>query len=130
MDGDRLRADAYDAVEAVALRAGADSIPIAVPGAALEGGRRFRVGGTVYTLPLAVYHRGNRPGRELIQTLASDYVARDWGLLQRGIRSGRIIESAWRGGPPPTQGHSGPEGKGPPRSPGAAARRGSSRSPW
>ena len=41
--------DAYDAVEAVALRAGADGVPIALPGQALEGWRTFRVGGTPYT---------------------------------------------------------------------------------
>ena len=41
--------DAYEAVEAVALRAGADGIPIAVPNVALEAGRTFRVGETAYT---------------------------------------------------------------------------------
>ena len=41
--------DAYDAVEAVALRAGADGVPIAFPGQALEGWRTFRVAGTLYT---------------------------------------------------------------------------------
>ena len=48
--------DAYDAVKAVALRAGADGVPIALPGQALEGWRTFRVGGTPYmfTAPLGL----------------------------------------------------------------------------
>ena len=39
----------YDAVEATALEGGSDDIPRAVPGQALEEGRRFRVGETRYT---------------------------------------------------------------------------------
>ena len=41
--------DASYAVEAVTLQLGADGIPIAIAGQALEGGHTFRVGGTVYT---------------------------------------------------------------------------------
>ena len=132
--------DAYDAVEAVALRAGADSIPIAVPGAALEGGGRFRVGGTVYTFTVPVglavaLGESTQTSKEstrirwesleaptmLSTTLASDTTSTgppyDWGPLFLQLRDS-IREDPLPGqGPPPTQGPSPTQGLTPTQGP-------------